>query len=202
MEMVSMAHPEQFLNKLIIIVALLMLSCNSSKQIKPGDVPNVYVNAGDASLHQHEGVLYSNQQPYSGYTFETFKNGDTAKVTPYLNGKEEGWRKGYYPNKQLAEERFYKQGKKEGAHKAWWPNGSLKFEYHFINDEHDGELKEWFSNGKLSRLFHYVKGHEDGSQKMWWENGDIRANYVIKEGKRFGLIGQKLCRNVLKDSLQ
>jgi hypothetical protein len=30
---------------------------------------------------------------------------------------------------------------------------------------------------------------------MWWENGLIRANYVVKNGRRYGLIGLKLCVN-------
>ena len=38
-------------------------------------------------------------------------------------------------------------------------------------------------------------GYEEGSQKAWWQNGVIRANYVVKNGRRYGLIGLKLCMN-------
>jgi antitoxin component YwqK of YwqJK toxin-antitoxin module len=202
MEMDFMEQREQFLSRwLLTLFASIMFGCNNEQESATANVPYVYVQSNNALLHQHEGRLYYNGKPFSGYSIETFENGDTARITPYINGKEEGWAKAFYTNKQIAEERFYVHGKKEGIHKGWWPNAKPKFEYHFLNDEHQGELKEWFSNGRLSRVFHYSKGYENGSQKMWWENGDIRANYFVKNGERYGLIGQKLCRNILNDSL-
>ena len=47
---------------------------------------------------------------------------------------------------------------------------------------HDGET-----------LSVYVDGKEAGAQRMWNEDGTLRANYVIKEGRRFGLLGSKPC---------
>jgi antitoxin component YwqK of YwqJK toxin-antitoxin module len=43
--------------------------------------------------------------------------------------------------------------------------------------------------------FNYKKGYENGSQRMWWSDGKIRANYVIKNGKKYGLLGYKICVN-------
>jgi antitoxin component YwqK of YwqJK toxin-antitoxin module len=202
MEMDFMAHQAPFLNKaipVILIAALMMLTCNSRHNYNAA-VPNIYIQSNDLLLNQQSGILYYNKHPYSGYTYQLYENGDTIKVTPYIIGKEEGWVNAYYAKGRLAEERLYVHGRKEGMHKGWWMNGNLKFEYHFINDEHEGELKEWYSNEKPARIFNYSKGYEDGAQKMWWENGDIRANYFVKEHQRYGLIGQKLCRNILKDS--
>jgi len=56
-----------------------------------------------------------------------------------------------------------------------------------------GESAEWFSNGQIVRQFSYVDGKEEGPQKMWYEDGSIRANYVVKNGKRYGSIGAKGC---------
>jgi antitoxin component YwqK of YwqJK toxin-antitoxin module len=202
MEMDFMEPQEQFLSRLLLaIIAIIMFGCYNKQELSTANTPHVYIQSNNPLLQQHEGVLYYNRKPYSGYAIENSTNGDTARITPYINGKEEGWAKAFYTNKQIAEERFYVHGKKEGIHKGWWPNATPKFEYHFLNDEHEGELKEWFSNGRLARVFNYSKGYEKGSQKMWWENGDIRANYVVKNGERYGLIGQKLCRNILNDSL-
>ena len=41
--------------------------------------------------------------------------------------------------------------------------------------------------------FHYIDGKEVGSQKLWQEDGRIKANYEVKNGERFGLIGLKKC---------
>ena len=90
---------------------------------------------------------------------------------------------------------MYRQGKKIGIHKGYYENGNPKFEYHFIQGEHHGIAKEWYENGQDYKFFHYNMGYEEGSQKAWWENGVIRANYVVKNGRRYGLIGLKLCMN-------
>jgi antitoxin component YwqK of YwqJK toxin-antitoxin module len=42
----------------------------------------------------------------------------------------------------------------------------------------------------------YKKGHEDGQQQWWYDNGKIKANYIIKNGRRYGLRGTKKCINV------
>ena len=73
--------------------------------------------------------------------------------------------------------------------------GKPKFCYHFINDEYEGEVTEWDATGQLYRRMHYKQGREDGLQQMWWSDGKLRANYVVKEGKSYGLIGRKLCIN-------
>lgn len=78
---------------------------------------------------------------------------------------------------------------------GWWSDAKQKFTYHFSSDNFTGELKEWNAAGQLNKQFHYVNGQEEGSQKMWWDNGTVKANYVIRDGKKYGLIGLKICNN-------
>ena len=59
----------------------------------------------------------------------------------------------------------------------------------------NGEFKEWYFSGLLGKQFHYVNGQEEGSQRLWWDNGTVRANYVIRNGKKYGLIGLVTCSN-------
>lgn len=199
MEAVSMVHPARFLSSIFLAVFLMSAGCFSDQHVREVvEIPHTWANVGDLKLLQQQGVLYYDGVPYSGYTYDRFQNGDTSRLTPYYHGKEEGWMKAWYPNRQLNELRFFSNGKKEGIHKGWWDSGKPKFEYHFDNDEHEGELKEWYANGAPARFFHYSNGHEEGSQKMWWENGDVRANYAVIAGDRFGLTGQKLCSNSSK----
>ena len=185
-----MAHPVRFRNSLLLLV--LLAACHRKKAVI---IPDVYVQAGDTGLGQHEGYLYYHNRKFSGRTIALYANRDTAFITPYYNGREEGWCTKWYGNGKKMEERFYVAGRKENQHKGWWPDGQLKFDYRFSNDEHEGEAKEWFSNGRPFRIFHYAKGHEDGLQQMWWEDGAVRANYVVKDGRQYGLIGRKLCIN-------
>lgn len=104
--------------------------------------------------------------------------------------------KKYYNNKQLMEYREFRNGMKNGKQIAYWDNGKKRFQFEAVNDTYEGALKEWDYNGNLFHLAHYKNGQEEGVQKLWYENGKIRANYIILNGKRFGLLGTKNCKNV------
>ena len=104
--------------------------------------------------------------------------------------------KKYYPNKQLMEYREFRNDMKNGKQISYWDNGKKRFEFNAVNDAYEGELKEWDYNGNLFHLAHYKNGQEEGAQKLWYDNGKIRANYVILNGKRYGLLGTKNCKNV------
>ncbi|MBK0382337.1 hypothetical protein I5M32_05125 [Pedobacter sp. SD-b] len=141
--------------------------------------------------------MFKNEKPYSGYIYSLYpQTNDTMEVKCYYLGKEHGnWRK-YSIKGTLTESRFFVNGAKEGELKAWWPDGKRKLDYHFQNDEYEGNYKEWNYNGQLILNLNYHKGYEEGVEQMFYDNGNIRANYIIKNGRRFGLLGTKNCVNV------
>jgi antitoxin component YwqK of YwqJK toxin-antitoxin module len=199
-----MALQEQYRNKMKPLKPLITLCCSAFLLCcnqEAVQIPNIYFSHNDTALHIINGIAYFHDSLYSGHVVDTYNKTDTALSMSYYNGKEEGVYKQWYCNKQLAAERYFENGRKEQLHRGWWQNGKPKFEYHFLNDEYEGEVKEWNSDGFLYKIFHYSKGHENGSEKMWWEDGRIRANYVVKDDERFGLTGQKLCKNNLTDSI-
>lgn len=117
-----------------------------------------------------------------------------------VNSLEEGeWRK-YHSNGTLMEQRFYHHGVKVGVLKSWWANGQLQALYRFKNGEYDGVCFEWNRAGVMTKKMHYTLGYESGEQRQWYDDGSVRSNYVVSEGRRFGLLGTKNCINV-KDSI-
>ena len=190
----------------------IIASCNIKKQSIPElkiakTVPANYKKATDSNFKKHQDTVYYQENFFTGYQFGLYKNGDTVFINSYFNGVEEGVQKKWYENKQLAEQkkwydnrqlaeqRFYINGKKEGTHKGWWPDGKPKYIFEADNDEYNGEFKEWYASGLLGKQFHYTNGQEEGSERLWWDNGTVRANYVIRNGKKYGLIGLKTCMN-------
>ena len=176
------------------------VSQNNKLEIKPqnlvaASVPTVFKPSADKGFTLNQDTLFYNDTKYSGFVYTLYNAKDTMQVAGFLNGLEEGIQKKWYPNKQIASVRMYHAGKKIGKHLGFWENGQPQFEFYFEDGEHHGIAKEWYQNGQPYRTFHYEHGYEQGSQKMWWENGIIRANYVIKNGRRYGLIGLKLCMN-------
>ena len=190
----------RFIIQISFLALLCVVSCNqpreglfSVRKIKP--IPSVFIKSDDPQITYHQDTLYHKGTRFSGHLFSLYPNMDSAFSGTFFNGLEEGVFVKWYPNSQMAEKRIYMSGKKEGEHLGWWENGQPKFEYHFLNGEHHQALKEWFINGKPFRFFHYNMGYEEGSEKMWWENGAVRANYVVANGKKYGLIGLKICVN-------
>jgi antitoxin component YwqK of YwqJK toxin-antitoxin module len=96
----------------------------------------------------------------------------------------------------LMERRFYEQGKKTGIFDGWWPNGHKRLTYHFQNGEYEGNCRDWTDRGVLINDMNYHEGHETGEQRQFYEDGKIKSNYVIKDGRRYGLLGTKNCVNV------
>jgi antitoxin component YwqK of YwqJK toxin-antitoxin module len=141
--------------------------------------------------------LYYNDIPFNGLLKTFDEVNQTNDKAEYVDGKKEGEEKKWFLNDSLAEIRFYDKGLKIGVHKAWWENRQQKFELPFnYEGVYNGTVKEWYDNGQLVKEFNYDNGNESGTQKMWQSNGNIRANYTVINGERFGLIGLKKCSTV------
>ena len=162
--------------------------------------PESYVNAYSKNLSFRQDTVFLDGRPLSGYLLTFHPEGDTAACLGFFDGVQEGLSRRWHPNGRLAERRTYHRGRKVGTHSGWWPNGNRSFEYGFHNGEHHGDMREWYEDGKPYRESHHRDGYEEGSQRMWWDDGRIRANYVVKNGRRYGLIGVKNCVNP-KDSI-
>jgi len=189
--------------KIVIYFNFLLLVCSCS-QDKSKEVafsnpsfPKIYTLKSSNEISSRNDTIYLNTKKYSGYLYELYPNQkDTVFVSSYINGLQNGTEKKWFPNGQKMEIRSFMNGKKNGKQTAFWENGNKKFEFIAKNDVYEGEMKEWNNEGKLIHLANYKNGQENGIQKLWYDNGKIRANYVLIDGKRYGLLGTKNCRNV------
>ncbi len=188
-----MVRQVQFLINFIPL--FLILSCESQNQKIV--VLSELKNSSESSFHNVNGLMYKNDQPYTGYIFSFYpQTNDTLEVRGYYLGKEHGnWRK-YNMNGTKTESRFFVNGFKEGELTACWPDGRKKLHYHFLNNEYEGNYQEWNHQGQLTLNLNYHKGYEEGIEQMFYDDGKVRANYIIKNGRRFGLLGTKNCINV------
>ncbi len=197
-----MAQQEQLPTKFYVFIILLMIwsSCSVQEKTKPIVTVDLYkslLNKQEQQLTIINGIVMQQNNPFTGTLFTLFPlTNDTAELIGYLNGKEHGEWKKYYSSNQLKEKRYFDNGFKVGEYITWWENGQKQSNYFFEADEYQGTCKEWNKNGTLSRILNYQKGHEEGEQKWWYDNGKIKANYIIKDGRRYGLLGTKNCINV------
>lgn len=169
----------------------------SCKKAKEQSIPPIYHALSEGNFGVKNDTVFLNGKKYDGFLYQLNTNGkDTLSIESFKNGLLSGISKKWFPNGQLMEERYFLNGKKNGLQVAYWENGNKRFEFMAQNDAYEGELKEWSISGHLYHLGNYVNGQEEGTQRMWYENGKLRANYVIVQGKRYGLLGTKNCKNV------
>jgi antitoxin component YwqK of YwqJK toxin-antitoxin module len=185
-----MARPAPFLISLVALMGMF-IGCEPAN-----DSSGPFVNIAGTEIRTEKGINYVNGEIFTGTLFESGDRGDTLRLSCYWNGKEHGTWKQFYDDGLLKEVRYFKRGKKVGEHKGWWENGQLKFLYHLENDEYEGTSQEWSADGLLIREANYKAGYEEGVQKAWYASGKIKSNYIMKEGRRFGLLGTKNCINV------
>jgi protein SCO1 len=101
-----------------------------------------------------------------------------------------------YANGQIKRRAEFRGDKLEGIAEGFYDSGARMYVYHHKAGVREGVQQQWLETGQLLAEFNYVDGHESGQQRMWNDDGTIRSNYVIKEGKRYGLVGAMGCTGV------
>jgi antitoxin component YwqK of YwqJK toxin-antitoxin module len=188
------ARPVQFLfNSLFIFLGAVLLGCTEPQE----KIDSVMLNSTKSNFEQLNGTVLLDNEPFTGSIYTLFPDTqDTTRIVRYLMGKEHAIWKQFYPAGRLLDQREFSRGLKVGDLVAWWENGKKKLHYRFENDEYEGTCREWNEDGTLVQEMNYRRGHEEGSQKMFYDNGKVRSNYLVRDGRRYGLLGTKNCVNV------
>ena len=155
-------------------------------------IPSATIHLPDTAFTIQNGVGIYHLKPFSGTLVEHYDSMHIKSSIQYFDGKQEGTELTYFANGQKEAMRFYTAGEKDSIHTGWWPNSNKRFEYHFSNGAYDGNFTEWFEGGKLGKEIVYKKGQEL-SGKGWRENGKLYMSYVMKDGRRYGLVNAQLC---------
>jgi hypothetical protein len=192
-----MARQAQLRNSICGFALLVLMGPGCKQTPQPVGPPGMVVNGAGIQLQWVNGLAQLNHQPFNGTLFTLHPGtADTAAISTYSNGRENGVWKQFYEKGRLKESRTFINGKKTGVYTAWWQNGRKQLEYLFADDEYEGPCREWNADGLLTREMYYKKGHEEGLQRCWYDNGKVKANYSIVNGRRYGLLGTKNCVNV------
>ena len=152
------------------------------------------VDANSANVTTANGVIVVEHRRFTGHLVEHFASGQIKRNALYQHGVLNGVTRGWYANGTLAYTREYSVGRANGAHRGWYDSGKRKFVYNLRDGMSEGVEEQWYESGQSYTLFHYEHGQEEGQQQMWNADGTLRANYVIKDGRRYGLPGSTGCR--------
>ena len=181
----------------ISLFLIAFVACQKQKEKpekQPVAIPKTELLADNKGFGWHQDVLFFEGKPYSGYVLEKYPSGQKAAQNGYFKGNTEGKQLKWFENGAKMEIRHYAENRKIGTHEGWYENGQKRYEYFIENDVPIKTHREWYPSGQLYSLFNYDnQGQPEGVQKMWFQTGQIKANYVIKHGRRFGFLGAKGC---------
>jgi antitoxin component YwqK of YwqJK toxin-antitoxin module len=199
MEMDIMEPKEVSLNKILVLLALSLLSCHENEdatiQILP-EVPSRFVLYDTFFQTDINGKLLHNDSLFSGYLIRNYSNNKIKSKEGFFEGLQTGLSVWYYSSGELKEKRFYNKNRKDGTHWGYYKDGSSRFEYQFLDGKYNGSFKEWYPDGSLFKDFRYRDNQEIGTQKAYRENGDLYINCVFVNGRRYGLMNSKPCYTV------
>jgi len=188
----------------LLLNCCLLFSCHEKRtggNIAEIRIPAIHVNITDTSLRIVNGVQYFGNTLFSGTIESFFPSGDIETSRSFYRGRQEGWSATWYPSGVKADLRYYHLGEKDSVHTGWWSNGRLRFRYHFSRGNYDGISNEWYSSGKLLKEIVYVNGN-DVSGKGWRENGKPFMNFIMRDGRRYGLMNGQLCYSLKSEKGQ
>ncbi len=176
----------------ILVVCWLITGCSSRVN------EQVVIEATHPLLLRQGKYLLFDQHPVTAVIVEHFANGRLARSSAFENGLQHGITRTWYADGSVESERTYQHGEKNGVHYGWWQNGNKQYEYHFANGAYDGFFKEWYENGKPLHVFQYSMGREI-SAIGWRDNGKTYINFVMRNGRKYGLTNARLCYSLKEE---
>ena len=192
MEAVIMEHPGQLVIKITMLLFFFNLGCD-----KPNE--DLLISYSNSDLDLFKSTVSYQGRLLNGTVYQNHEGSSIVHFTQkYFKGLKNGVWKKYYPDGSLKEVRKYKMGKKEGSFIGYYPNGAHNFIFQFNDGEYNGTNKIWARNGILIEESNFKNGYEEGAQKRWYNNGKMKSNYIIKNNRRYGLLGTQNCVNVSK----
>ncbi|WP_245585073.1 toxin-antitoxin system YwqK family antitoxin [Psychroserpens burtonensis] len=158
-----------------------------------GTTDYITINKSELELKPNLGLMYYNNQPFTGVSEVFYSEIVKAETIEHKNGKRHGLYKKWFPDGTLSFEANYNNGLQEGTAKSWWKDGKLRSEANYNNGIVNGIQLQWYKSGNLFKQMTIVNGKEEGLQKAWRDNGKIYNNYEAKNERIFGLKRASLC---------
>ncbi len=163
---------------------------------------SLVVPKNETKLMPSLGLVYYNNEPFTGITEVHQQNGVLVESTSYMKGRRHGYNRKWFDNGNISFESYYLNGKQHGKSTSWWKNGHLRSEGSFEYGIANGLQEQWYQSGAKFKEINLKDGKEEGMQKSWRENGKIYNNYEAKDGRIFGLKRASLCFQLDNEEVQ
>lgn len=185
-----------------LLVFLSFVACQQSTEAPEQNVPTFTIHADSLELRPNEGLVYYQNQPFSGTSITYYPSGTKASSIAYVKGKKHGKYRKWFEEGIKSFEANYVNAKRNGAAFTWWRNGNMRSSSNYKEGVVHGIQEEWYVHGTKFKRLQLLDGKEEGLQQSWRENGKLYSNYEAKNGRIFGLKRAKLCYDLDNEIVQ
>jgi antitoxin component YwqK of YwqJK toxin-antitoxin module len=130
--------------------------------------------------------------PFTGEVRRVEDDG-VITILPLQAGYVTGIVRGKAPDGSLRREGSFIKSMPVGLHRTWWPDGKKQSENNYLAGIPIGESRTWYASGNPYEIHRYKMGQEYGPQQVWFEDKRLKANYEIRNGRRYGNFGAMGC---------
>jgi antitoxin component YwqK of YwqJK toxin-antitoxin module len=98
----------------------------------------------------------------------------------FINGKQEGKMRTYYPDGNLYSQQGFRDGDWEGLQRFFYSDGLPKTFFSCIKGQLHGEVALFYPSGRRARSLYFANGKREGVERLWSESGQlqIEAHYA------------------------
>jgi antitoxin component YwqK of YwqJK toxin-antitoxin module len=173
------------LRRTILLTSAL---CTLSIPLTAGEVMDSKSN----DLTRQGQIWLFKGEPFTGEVRRIEDDG-VITILPLQAGYVTGVVRGKAPDGTLRREGAFKKSMPVGLHRTWWPDGKKQSENNYLEGIPEGESRTWYANGNPYEVHRYKRGQEYGAQQVWFEDKRLKANYEIRNGRRYGNFGAMGC---------
>jgi len=114
---------------------------------------------------------------------ETYANGKTKWIIPYVKGKKRGEAKFFYETGELWQVAHYQNNMIHGDFTEFYPDGKIKLRARYLNGVPVGESEAFYEDGKTKAKFDFVFGPLLYKYKEFGRDGSLKMEGVSVVGK-------------------
>lgn len=194
-----MAH---FLN--IMTFILLLSACQSGDKKAIKNYPAVSISDRVYKMHLNKFEVLDSIVMIDGNAYEGMIEAEVGGVIvhkgTYKDGLRHGIHSSYFETGVLKEMCEYYRGVKHGSYSHYYPFAVQKTSViaNYQDGKRHGLYQEIYHNGKVQIERYYDNGTEISNRSFSYQ-GKVVSNYVVKEGRKYGLIHSSFCKSGLID---
>lgn len=188
---------------IVFILCITYTSCvststpNEVAKVQQSIINNIHIDLSKykPQLIRVENLYYHSEELFSGKASLISDDKMELGNVEIDNGKLNGLVLEWFPDGAKKTRKVFKEGFEDGIQKGWHTTGFISYEYEAEQGKILNVYKEYFPNGNMQ----IEKKYEDGvevANKILNLNGKVIANYVLKNGRYYGLMGSGNCVTV------